>query len=383
MIMSSIIIALGAMMTLFWLRPPRALRYVAWANLILYTLCAIAFSQMTAAATRGVDALTFFNRGGDQDYVIDSFFQADFAYFVSNRLQQLLPLDYMSLNLFSAVFFSYTGLLLIMRANPLPTKTQKLVWWIVTLLPSFHFWTAPYGKDSMQLLFVGLFFAATGTVWRVGALGGVLLLRPHVALVLGLAEFIANVFQKRLSRQQIFWAVLGLTAFGYAVDYLVERLGGQLSISSILQLFSEYGDDWSSGMVRNNDLSTPLGLIEFLFRPYIWEARNWSIALSSFDALLAGGLIVFVLLKTPIARKLQAPWLSAVLLLVMLTFTNPNVGTALRKKQLIVFTVLIVAVSNSRRRYPAESAYPIGRDVRTSGPAAWPSRRITADERTD
>ena len=358
---SAAIVLLAILLTRYVLRPPEGLRLAAYANLSIYTISALTFSAATGTAQGGVDALKFFTRGADIDVsTVETLYQANFVYFVSNQLQSILPLDYRSFNVLGALLFSYVGMLLLMARNPVPTRSEIQLWWVLTLMPAYHFWTTPFGKDSMQILFLGLFFYSQAIVPRICAVGLLLLLRPHIALVIALAWAISNLFKKRVTVGRVL-ILFGSVAIGaFAARYLADRLGGA-DIYSLLLLFSEYGDDWKHGTLRLNETTFPIGVVEFMFRPYFWEVLSWSQFIAWLDGTLSALFVLIILLATASRARFRTSWLAAVLMIVMLALTNPNVGTAYRKKQPILFLAVATYLSVPRRRagnWTAQSSRP-------------------------
>lgn len=358
--MSAVFILAALFLTKYWLRPPAALRGIAYANLLLFTLFSIGFSLMTGAASRGVDALKFFRRGVERDLSgVEVVAQADFMYLISGTLQRFLPIDYMAFNLLGALGFSYVGLLFLMRMTPQPSQRIIFVWWVVTLLPGFHFWNASFGKDSLQLLVIGMFFYYKSFPFKGAALLVLLFVRPHIALVLAFCEVVSTLLTRGLSLRKVFILVGGAGVALFAVDYLVNRLGGSgISLSVLVNLLSEYGGEWREGTYRNSDTSSPLALLEFSLRPYLWEAADLQALVFSLDSIVLTVLGAYVIFSAPGYVKRQAAWLFAILVFGLLAVTNPNMGTALRKKQLLPFAILAVSATFAARPRRRETEIP-------------------------
>ena len=284
---SGLILLVTALLTRFWLRPPPELRVIAWVNYLMFAFFSFVFSQMTGAAVNGVDALKYFRRGAKHDLATaESISQADFMYMISGAIQRNLPVDYLAFNLAGAMLFSYVGLLLLMQVNQNPTSRTKLVWWIVTFLPGFHFWNASFGKDSLQLLLIGGYFYSRHLLPKGIALFILMLVRPHIAIPLGLAEGMATMIRRGDYFRKVIVLAGSISVVLFAVGYLIEKLGGTtLSSGTIISLLSDYGDDWKEGSLRNSDTSTPLALLEFLLRPYFWEVITWATFITFFDSL--------------------------------------------------------------------------------------------------
>jgi hypothetical protein len=351
---SGLILLVTALLTRFWLRPPPELRVIAWFNYLIFAFFSFVFSQMTGASVAGVDALKYFRRGAKHDLsTAESISQADFMYMISGAIQRNFPVDYLAFNLIGAMLFSYVGLLLLMQINQNPTSRTKLVWWIVTFLPGFHFWNASFGKDSLQLLLIGNYVYFRHLLPKGIALLVLMLVRPHIAIAIGLAEGMMSMIRRGDFFRKVLVLAGSIFVVWFAVGYLIERLGGAtLSLGTIITLFSDYGDNWKEGSLRNSDTSTLLALPEFLLRPYFWEVITFTMLITSFDSLVmtvAGGYVMWIAF---VRKKFTTEWFFAIFVLVLMAFTNPNPGTAARKKQLLVFAFMAVAITlNNRPQY--------------------------------
>jgi len=276
----AIIILFGVLLTRFVLRPPEGLRIIAWVNFVIFVAFSIAFSRVTGGAASGVDALKFYSLGtlkivGD----FENFSQANFVFFVSNKLQSLVPMSYTAFNLFAAVFFSHTALLLILRRLENPSQRLIWFWWILTLLPGFHFWHASFGKESMQL---------------------------HIALAIGIAEILANLFSKKVTFQRVFIIIGGALVALSVLTYLINRISGGeegLNFVEVWALFQDYGSGWREGDLRLNDTASPLAPIEFLLRPYFWEISGPAVFISWIDSTVMTVAGVYLLLQVPFLDK--------------------------------------------------------------------------------
>ena len=368
MISALLILVLAAFFAWYVLPPPKPYRWIAFTNFIMFAALAILFSVATGEATRGVDALKFYVRGPVAfGRGFESLFQADFMYFLSGALQKFLPLSYTGFNLLAALMFSYVGLVMIMRINPTPTRNTLLIWWIFTLLPGVHFWHANFGKEALQLLLIGCIFGAKGLRLYLGGFFVLFLVRPHIAIVLAMAEIIKILLsRKKRLKDTVVMAAATLVGF-YALSYIVTRLGGgELSIAELLRLFDGYGDEWNTTNLRLNDTSSIWAFPDFFLRPYPGEIVSTGYLVAAFDAWLLCLFVTYLMIKTLPRGCFQTPWLFAALLTLMMVFTNPNVGTAARKKQLLPVAAIIVLASVSRRRMPPAEMRRVSRPLKGS-----------------
>lgn len=362
--MEYVVIILAAILTRWGLRPHKKLRLIAWANLFMFAAFAIIFTRMTGSAETGVDALKFYKfgpiRGGPQ---LDSFTQAKFMYFISAQIQLVFPVSYAAFNMFAALFMSYLGILIILWKIGEPSRWMVMLLWGMTILPGFHFWHASFSKEAVQLLFVVLYLTHRQLWIRGGSLFVLSLVRPHIALSLVVAEMIARLFERKLTFERFatitLGGVIGFSAFAYLVIKLSGD-GGGVSLEAAWAAFTDYGDNWRTGEIRLNDTSSPIAIMEFLLRPYPWESGSLMVFFSFFDSVLLTVFGAYILFQTASREMLKTTWLFAVVVMVLLAFTNPNAGTAHRKKQILPLAVILIpAGARIRRRERDKAKAPV------------------------
>ena len=351
MIWTALILLLAIAFARFVVPVPAPYRILATVNFVFFGLLAVAFSMLTGNAERGVDALKFYERGPVAWAMgFESVFQADFMYFLSGAIQSAAPISYPAFNLIGALFMSYVGVAMLMRLNPTPGKRALLAWWVFTLLPGVHFWHATFGKEALQLLAIGCFFGFTSLYLRLGSLVVLLLVRPHIGLLVAVAE----VIRIMLSRKKVSDVVVLTAAFVVcvsAITYLVERLGGSgASIDVLFDLFADYGENWRTSALRLNDTSSPLAYPDFFLRPYPLEIQSFAQLVVFVENILLVVLIGVAIYFRPNEKKSFTAWLFLVFLCVLLPLINPNVGTAARKKQIIPVCAMIILTMPTRRR---------------------------------
>ena len=316
-------------------------------NLLLFVVISLVFSFYTAGAQYGVDSLKFYNRGVllevDQ---YETFAQAEAMYFVSGILRNLFGLSYYSYNLIGA-FISHLALFVLCWHRPNLNEMSKV--WIacLVLLPGFHFWNASFSKDSIQLLGVALFLFSDRPMLRTLGIVMIGFVRPHIALLLMVAEGYFLVLSRRLTLWSLSFLGMSVASIVYILGYFVIRLDlDALSVEALWQGLVDYGDDWKQGGLALTDTSTPLAILEFLFRPYLWEAESWNVLLSSVEAFAVGVVVVYAIFASN--YKKSAAWCFLVTIVILLSFTNPNVGTATRKKQVLPIVALWLVLKDKR-----------------------------------
>ena len=203
---------------------------------------------------------------------------------------------------------AFWGAYLLYRAFSiaLPQGDHKRYALLVFFLPSMLYWPSSIGKEAWLMLFVGLtalgaaryFTERPGALWMLVAGGGGLgLVRPHIAVLLFAALFVAQLFRptggtaagvlRKVAGIAIL-AVAGLVLARASVQFLgIDDVSAQAVTETI---------DWSSGQTQQGGsqfvplpLSHPLGLpmafITLLFRPFLFEASNPQLLVQSLESL--------------------------------------------------------------------------------------------------
>jgi hypothetical protein len=193
-------------------------------------------------------------------------------------------------------FLSLWGAYLFYRAFTIafPDGDRWLFGLLVVLSPSLLFWSSAVGKDSLIQLFIGLTcfgFArlaqkpAPGNVLLCAAgLTGVLLVRAHIAAMLGIAMTFPYVVGKsragkagRAAKILLIPVLLGGTYFlisqaGSFLGLEGNNVGGTIQEANDLTRGSQLG-----GSATNQGSSLAVRIAEspfLMFRPFPWELRS-------------------------------------------------------------------------------------------------------------
>ncbi len=210
---------------------------------------------------------------------------------------------------------AYWGAYLLYRAfrTAVPTADHRRYALLVFFLPSMLYWPSSIGKESWLMLFVGVTALGAARHFRrergaarllvAGAIG-LTMVRPHVAVLLFAALFVAEMLRPTggtvagLVRKFGAFIVLG----GAAV--LLTRASAQfLGIDDISAQAINETIDWTSSQTQQGGseftpvpLSSPLGVpmafVTLLFRPFLFEAHNAQMVMHSLEALFLLGLTV-------------------------------------------------------------------------------------------
>ena len=200
-------------------------------------------------------------------------------------------------------FFSLLGLLFMIQAVRL--ESEEAAWsyapWVL-LLPSLCFWPSSVGKEGPMLLALGLatYGYARGWATRGGlylALGGTLALaiRPYVAAFLLAALGMAEVLRRRGEAGKV-RSLFVVSGAALAVSQVAQMYGvNAFEIEEVSEFVGAVTDMTAQGGSQIDAVegiaSVPYGLVNVLFRPFLWEASGFLGFLSALELALLWGFI--------------------------------------------------------------------------------------------
>ena len=212
-----------------------------------------------------------------------------------------------------------------------PEGDRWLFGLLMFLSPSVLFWSSSLGKDALAQLFVGLTCYGFVRLNRQAGpravllcalgLGGVLLVRAHVAAMLALAMTFPYVVGRPAGKQvnpAVRLLIIPVLIAG--TYFLVTKAEGflgvdsQSSTSSVEKLNNLAKNNQIGGGAFNEESSLTVRMAEspvLIFRPFPWEAHSVMAAVASLEA--TGWLLLCVLRRKPI-------WLA------LKEWRDPNVG---------------------------------------------------------
>ncbi|WP_148255184.1 hypothetical protein [Aidingimonas lacisalsi] len=237
---------------------------------------------------------------------------------------------------------------------------QRLVLLII-FLPSVSFWSSSIGKDAIS------FTATALALWSsmhlknrlplmVAAILMMLLVRPHMAglIVIGLsASFVLHANVSILQR-----IVFGCVALGAAVVIVPFSLeyagvGNGSDVDTLLtyvegrQAYNQTG----GGGVDISQMSLPMQLITYMFRPLPFEANSIFQLASSMDNLIllylffVGGYAIAKGKKSSLGENRTFLWVYALLSWLILAMTTANMGISARQKWMFVPVLIYLLIS--------------------------------------
>lgn len=285
--------------------------------------------------------------------------------------------------------FAFWGQYFLFKAfrTALPEGNHKRYAVLVLLLPSLLYWPSSIGKEAWLMFFVGV--TALGAAYLfahrrhaiplllVGA-AGASLLRPHLAVLLFAALFVAQLFRPTAVRSTgILSKVAGVFVLGAAAFVLTSQSASFLGIDDLSwQAVSDSVDSASEQASEGNSSfeSTPIqspadipsAVITVLFRPFPFEAHNAQMLMQGLEGVL---LIVLVVRSWPRIRRLPSllrtnPYVTFCVVYVacfIWAFSGfGNFGILARQRVLMIpfFVILLALPEVGRWRAPND------RDVR-------------------
>ena len=187
-------------------------------------------------------------------------------------------------------------------AFPARPEDRHFAAMLIFLLPSLVFWSSSIGKDALAGFFIGLVcygYARLGrknrpTFYLPLVLGviGVLLVRPHVALMLGIALTFPYVIARsssgmRGARLLMFPLFLAATLYLAVVakEFLeLDDISKGAAVVSRINASSNVGGSSFGG--EASGLARVLAIPVLFFRPFPWEIHNLQAAVASVEGML-------------------------------------------------------------------------------------------------
>jgi hypothetical protein len=244
--------------------------------------------------------------------------------------------------------------------------------YLTLLLPGLHFWSAGIGKDAPMIMAVCLALWSSVRIHkRIGGMAVALiimaLIRPHVGAVAGGAIVAGLLFSRQLKvNTRIMLAPIALLGLVYLMARTGERYGLSFSADSFSQFVDEQQDlglEYGSGADLQS-LPLPLKIFSLMFRPLFFDVENWLHRASSIENLalmyICGYIVLHLKLAWSLARNVFFVSFSgvfAVVLIVLLSMVNYNIGLGQRQKMMAVPAVLLLyGVIYIYRQYCARAA---------------------------
>ena len=339
----------------FGLKKNRGLLIYVWHTLF----CFVYFFY---AQAYGADALMYYDVALTGRF--DFKFGTSFVIAITSLLVQGLEFGIVSCFLFFNIIGSI-GLLAVdgslKQATQYQSKFLKRLATIIVFLPSISFWSAAIGKDAISFMAMGLALWATlqlnkRMLLMFGAIVMMLIVRPHMAGMMVIALAMSVMFNKKSSPlKRISLGLVAIAGAAAIVPFALEYAG--VSDPSSSEGLMDYVENRQSynmeggGGVDIANMSLPLQLFTYMFRPIIFEARSITALAAAIDNLILLYLFivgVYALIKKRsqnFTGNRKFMWVYVILAWVVLAMTTANLGIAIRQKWMFAPMLIFLLIS--------------------------------------
>lgn len=339
----------------FGLKKNRGLLIYVWHTLF----CFVYFFY---AQAYGADALMYYNVALTGRF--DFKFGTSFVIAITSLLVQGLEFGIVSCFLFFNILGSI-GLLAfdgaLKQATQHKSTSIKRLATLIVFLPSVSFWSSAIGKDAISFLATGLALWAAlqfnkRVLLIVSAVFLMLIVRPHMAGMMIIALAMSVMFDKtssplkRISLGVI--AIIGTAAMvPFALNYAgVSDPNSSEGLMDYVENRQSYNMEGGGGVDIAN-MSLPMQLFTYMFRPIIFEARSITALAAAFDNLIL--LYLFIVAFYSLIRKKSQKftenrkfmWVYVMLAWIVLAMTSANLGIAIRQKWMFAPMFIFLLIS--------------------------------------
>ena len=242
------------------------------------------------------------------------------------------------------------------QATYYKSKFLKRLATTIIFLPSVSFWSSAIGKDAISFLSAGLTLWAAlqlnKRIWlMVLAVALMMIVRPHMAGIMVIALAMSVMFDKKASTlKRISLGTISIIGVAVMVPFALDYAG--VSDASSSEGLIDYVEQRQSynmeggGGVDIANMSLPMQLFTYMFRPLIFEARSITALAAAIDNLIL--LYLFVLGCYALIKKKRQKftenrnfmWVYVILSWIVLAMTTANLGIAVRQKWM--FTPILI-----------------------------------------
>jgi hypothetical protein len=304
---------------------------------------------------------------------------------------------------FIFAWFNFLGTYLFYRAFRIayPRGDGRRYALLLFFLPSLLYWPSSLGKEAWMMLAIGLAsyglarVLATrpgGYLALLAGVGGMLLVRPHLALIFLPAAFFAVLFRRAQPgrRHNAIGRIIGIAVLVVSGFVVIAKAQSYFGISSLdVQTLSQQlkttraQTDLGNSAFHPPNAQSPLGfpesIVTVLFRPFPFEAHSLTVLVASLEGLVLLGL--FAASRRRLARIVSAlrdsPYVLFSLvysILFIFAFSNfSNFGILARERvQMLPLALVLLAIPLAKTARDSEPAEPL---------AIREARKVTSSRR--
>lgn len=322
------------------------------------------FVYMVYIIKNGGDALAYYRIGVSSD--VSFSLGTNAVRYIVFLLTQVFGLSFLGCSLFFHIF-GFIGLLAfdaaLREVTWYKSRSIRLSATLIVFLPSVSFWSAGLGKDSISFLSVGLALWAALDMRRrwhliVISVLAMLLVRPHMAGLLGIGLAGSYVFQRGVPITQRF--LLGAVALAASAVLVplglnYAGLGDQAGADDLIE-YVENRQGMNLGGGSSVDIASMnifMKLFTYMFRPMFVDADGVAGLAASLDNII---LLIFFIVGGWAVIKNRLPvrlnehnrmflWIYSGVAWVTLALVTANLGIALRQKWMFVPMLVFLLIS--------------------------------------
>jgi Dolichyl-phosphate-mannose-protein mannosyltransferase len=305
--------------------------------------------------------------------ILQPIWSTNFIIMLTSRLMYVVGKSFQSLMVVFGIF-SYWGQYLFYKSFCLgfPKENRRSAALFLFFLPSVVFWTATIGKDAVVFFFIGLCCYGfvkmshssqpSALLIVLVSLGGVMLVRPHVAGMLAISMGVAYLItNSRGGSMGVAVKSIGVPILLITSVYFVSQASSFLDLNDVggTKHVLEHAAQ-KNLQVEGTKLGSSLGYRLsaaplLLFRPFPWEVRNPQMAVASIEGF---ALMIFFWRRRrtvlPTLRRCRKDpfflfsWIYLVQFSFLFAGAMTNFGLLARERDMLIPVAVMIFLSTPR-----------------------------------
>ena len=287
-----------------------------------------------------------------------------FIIFLNYMLVQWLQLSFLGCFLVFS-FISYLGCLKLFEVIIDLTDRNYNITYLLLLLIGTHFWTVSLGKDSLMFysmccLCYNIYFDKPKSHYILPLLL-IGLIRLHVLIFVLVGGGVSYVFTNKKIKMQTKFIFVGLVLGALLV--LIPFFLKEIAVTNFSDIEGKLQNSMNANLeggagVDMKDSNLIVKWFSYMFRPFIFEARNPMFLVSALENLV-WLYIFFIIIKGLFFDKIKTNYILWSYIGIILACTLPlaytlaNFGISMRQKIMIFpfFLILFFIVKNHRKSF--------------------------------
>jgi len=287
-----------------------------------------------------------------------------FIVFLNYMLVQWFHLSFLGCFLVFS-FISYLGCLKLLEVIIDLTDRNYNISYLLLLLLGTHFWTVSLGKDAIMFyamccMCYNIYFDKPKSHYILPLLL-IGLIRLHVLIFVLVGGGISYVFTNKKIKKQTKFVFAGLVLG--ALLFLIPFFLKEIAVTNISDIEGKLQSSMNANLeggagVDLKDSNLVVKWFSYMFRPFVFEARNPMFLVSALENL-AWLYIFFIIIKGLFFDKIKTNYILWSYIGIILACTLPlaytlaNFGISMRQKIMIFpfFLILFFIVKNHRKSF--------------------------------